>query len=511
MKNIIAFFSALFFIGALNAQNTPSFVKDSLDVYIQREMKNWDIPGAAVCIVKDGKIVAMKGYGVREKGKKEPVDENTLFIIASNTKAMTGTALAMLEAEGKCSLDDKVTKYLPDFKLKDPWVTSQLSLTDVLTHRIGMETFQGDFMYLDSDLDRKQIMHKMGLLTPVYGFRSKWGYCNAGFLLAGECIEKISGMSWEDFMRNRLFKPLGMTRTLALSKEILTAENKSAPHTLVNGKIEKIPYGEMDMLAPAGSVVSSVSDMSRWVIANLDSGRVQGKEIIPFKAIKRARKPESIVGNSRHPFNKSHYTLYGLGWMLEDYEGREIVSHTGGIHGFVTSVTLLPEENLGIIVLTNTDQNSFYQALKWEILDSYLNLPYRNYSNHSLQRTLKARAAEEKELANLSDSVRIFTAANKKLDYSGFTGKFVNEVYGNISITQQGKDLIMSFQHHPGLNAKLEVASKGKFIARFNNPVYGTTVMNYTADNGELKKFNLRVADFIEFTEYEFWRDAVNR
>lgn len=364
-QSIIKLLLIFLFINSNSAQQIPSFIADSLDIYVNRGLHNWQIPGAAVLIVKDGKVVLSKTYGVKELGTNDKVDENTLFMIGSNTKAFTGTALALLEEEGKLKLDDKVIKYLPDFKVKDEWVTNHLNLFDIVSHRMGFETFQGDFMYWTSDLTADEVIEKFGQLTPKYDFRTKYGYTNAGYAVAGKVIEKVSGLSWGDFIKEKIFKPLEMKRIVPLSVDFMQADNIAKPHTLVEGKMSVIPIQNIDNLAPCGSIGSSINELSHWLIAQLDSGKYNNQSVIPFSVIKKTRQPQTIQGRVRHPFNIGHFSLYGLGWGLMDYEGRELVMHTGGVNGFVTSVTLVPEEKLGIVVLTNTDQNAFFQSLKW--------------------------------------------------------------------------------------------------------------------------------------------------
>ncbi len=487
----------------------PSFVKDSLDIYVNRALTEWQIPGVAVCVVKNGKVVLMKGYGVKETGTADKVDENTLFMIGSNSKAFTGTALAMLDAEtlpagkaGKLSLDDKVQKWLPDFKLYDPWVTKEANIRDLLCHRLGFETFQGDFMYFDSDLTTAEVREKMGKLKPMYGFRSKWGYCNAAFMTAGEIIPKVTGQSWADFITERIFKPLGMNNSLALSKDIKTARNKCSPHTVVMNELKKIPYGNIDNLAPAGSISSSVSDMSHWMMMQLDNGMYNGKQVIPASAIAQTRMPHSILGNGGTLFNKGHFSLYGLGWLLEEYSGRKIVSHTGGVNGFVTSFTLLPEEKTGIIVLTNTDANNFYEALKWEIMDAYLGLPYRNYSN--VYRSYQW-ADEEKKMKEWKE-VRDSIAMNPKTDLplTFYAGDFVHNVYGKMNIKIESGNLIMRFEHHKGRYGTLEPLGGNRFFCTYNDPLYGMKKLEFTVSNKKVKSLTVKVADFVEFTPYEF-------
>ena len=480
----------------------PSFIKDSLDTYVNRALTEWKIPGVAVCVVKNGKVVLMKGYGVKEMGTTDKVDENTLFMIGSNTKAFTATALAMLDADKKLSLDDKVQKWLPDFKLYDPWVAKEAMIRDLLCHRLGFETFQGDFMYFDSDLLTAEVREKMAKLKPIYGFRSKWGYTNAAFMTAGEIIPKVTGKSWAQFITDSIFKPLGMNNSLALSKDIKTAANRCLPHTVVMNELRKIPYGNIDNLAPAGSISCSVNDMSHWMLMQLDNGKYNGKQIVPASAIGETRTPQSILGNGGTLYNKGHFSLYGLGWMLEEYSGRKIVSHTGGVNGFVTSFTMIPEEKTGIIVFTNTDANSFYEALKWEIMDACLGLPYRNYSK--VYRSYQWADEEEKmkDWKEVKDSI----AMNPKteLPLTGYAGDYVHNVYGKMNIKMENNKLIMRFEHHKGRYGTLEPLGGNRFFCTYSDPLYGMKKLEFTVANKKVKSLTVKVADFVEFTPYEF-------
>ena len=483
-------------------KNTPSFIKDSIDVYVERSLKTWKIPGVAVCIIKDGKVALMKGYGVKELNKQDKVDENTLFLIGSNTKAFTGTAMAMLENDKKCNLNDKVIKWIPGFTMKDPWVVKQLTLTDILCHRIGMETFQGDFMYWTSDLTSEEVIKKFGSLTPIYDFRTKWGYTNAGFAIAGECIKYISGNSWSDFVKKSILEPLDMMNTIALTNDINKQQNVASAHTMVSDSVFVIPFPNIDNLAPAASICSSVKDMSHWILCQLNNGKFEDKQVIPNAVIKKTRYPQSIVGRKRTPFNTSHYELYALGWELCDYEGKEIVSHTGGVNGFVTSVTLLPEINLGIVVLTNTDQNAFYEALKWEVIDAYLNLPYRNYSQLYYSYFKDNMDDETNQVKGWRDSTKM--NIKPPIDLEKYTGKYSNISYGTISIAKEKTKLIMTFEHHSKLKATLEYIGNNRFLSTYNDPCFGIKVITFKIENNKIKSFTLHVADFVEFTEYEF-------
>lgn len=486
------------------AQNDtlPAFVRDSLDIYVERALGEWKIPGVSVAIVKNGKVVFIKGYGVKELGSTDKVDANTLFMIGSNTKAFTATALALLEADKKLSLDDKVQRWLPSFRLYDPWVAKEANLRDLLCHRLGFETFQGDFMYFDSDLSKEEVFAKFAQLKPEHSFRSTWGYTNAAFGVAGEVIEKASGKSWDLFLKERIFDPLGMKDTRALSGDIKKSSNKATAHTLVNGVLTKIPYGNIDNIGPAGSISSSASDMTKWVLMQLNNGKLDNATVVPASAINQTRFPHSIIGNGGYLHNKGHFNLYGLGWFLEEYSGRKIVSHTGGVNGFVTSVTLIPEEKTGIIVLTNTDQNSFYEALKWEIMDAYLGNPYRNYSKSYLGFAGQQEKQEASFLKKKRDTINTNPAT--ALPLNAYTGTYRHSIYGTMEAKVENGKLVIRFEHHKGRYGTLEALGGNRFLCTYSDPLYGVKVLPFTVEGGKVKSITVTVADFVERTPYEF-------
>jgi len=483
--------------------NRTSFIKDSIDVYINRAMTNWRIPGVAVCIVKDNNIVLMKGYGVKELGIPEKVDENTLFMIGSNTKAFTATALAMLQEQKKLSLDDHVSKYLPWFKLENKDATNQLIIRDLLCHRIGFKTFQGDFTFYNSNLSRLQVMEKLGQMKATYPFRTKWGYTNSAFLTAGEIIPKVSGKSWEAFLKDNIFAPLGMTNTLALTADMPKSFNRTVAHTLVDERLSAVPYGQLDNMAPAMSISSSVNDMSKWVMAQLNNGKVGARQVIPENAILATRQPQDYVGSVRHVNGETNYELYGLGWFLQDYAGHRLVMHDGGVTGYVSSVTLVPQDHLGIIILTNTDENSFYEALRWEIMDAYFKLPYQNYSAKYLSAYKANALADQKTIKKLRDSVLMNLQPAQPTN--AYIGKYHNELYGDMIITQgEANGLEARFEHHPKMFVKMQPIGGNRFFATFSDPIYGKTVFPFTFQGGRITSVRVKVADFVEQDPYIF-------
>lgn len=505
------FFSALFifsFITLSFAQRADrsKFIKDSLDHYINKSLTNWRIPGAAVCIVKDNKVVMMDGYGIKELGQPGKVDINTLFMIGSNTKAFTATSLAILQTQGRLSLDDKVTKYLPKFKLENKPAGEMAVIRDLLCHRLGMKTFEGDFTFYNTNLTRDQIIEKLGEMKAAYPFRTKWGYTNSAFLTAGQIIPVVTGKPWETFVRENIFAPLGMINTLALTADINKSYNRTVAHTLIDGRLSPIPYAQLDGLAPAASICSSINDMSKWVLALLNDGKVGQRQIIPLAAIKATREPQDIVGEVHHPDGESGYELYGLGWFLEQYAGRDLVMHTGGVGGYVSSVTLVPQEHLGIIVLTNTDSNEFYEALKWEILDAYFKKPFRDYSEIYLDAFKAQQTKQDAEFKKLKDTV----AMNHPiaLPLSAYTGKYVNDFYGHLEVTTgEGNNLEIRFEHNPRMYALLQPLGGNRFFATFSDPIYGKAVFPFYVKDGKVTGLKVKVADFVERDPYEFRKE----
>ena len=506
MKKLLLLLAAgLLLTANLFAQNADrsKFISDSLQLYINKALTDWRIPGAAVCIVKDNKVVLMRGYGVKELGLTDKVDENTLFMIGSNTKAFTATALAMLQAQGKLSLDDKITKYIPSFALDNKPAGEMTTVRDLLCHRIGFMTFQGDFTFYNTDLTREQIIAKMALVKAKYPFRTTWGYTNSAFLTAGQVIPAVTSRSWEAYIKDNIFAPLGMGNTIALTKQMPTAFNRTAAHTLVDGRLSAIPYCQIDGLAPAGGISSSVNDLSKWVMCLLNDGKVGNKQIIPLSAIQATREPQDVVGTIGYLNGETEYQLYGLGWFLTSYAGHQIVMHTGGVNGYVSSVTLVPKEHLGIIVLTNTDQNEFFEAIKWDIMDAYFKMPYHNYNAFFLNRFKVNQDAEMALDKRRHDTIAMNHPAAMPL--SAYAGKYINELYGNMTVTVgDANDLDMRFEHYPTMYAHLQALGGNRFYVTFSDPELGKAVFPFTVKNGAVTNVRVKVADFVEYTPYDF-------
>lgn len=486
----------------------PAFIRQDIDQYIKTGLKQWQVPGLAIVIVKDGKVVYRKGFGVKDISKNDPVDENTLFFIASNSKLFTGTALAHLQYQQKLNLNDKITKYFPNYKLYDDLTTQQVTIRDMLTHRIGTKTFQGDFTFWNTSLSREQIMEKMRLLKPTGIFRQDYGYCNSCFLTAGQVIPKVTGgISWEQYVTDSIVKPLAMNGTHVLSNGIRTkVSNMAVPYTTsFTGKLNRVPDDNWDNLGPAASIVSNVNDLTNWLLMQLDSGRFEGKRILPWQVLQATRDVQIITGSRKSSVFPIHFRGYGLGLNIADYNGRQIYWHTGGAAGMVSNVCFVPEENLGIAILTNNDNQSFFEALRYQVLDAYLGVPFTNRS------TFYLKQFEPEEKATLDSMAAWQARAGKKsppLHMESYTGKYSNELYGNITMAKNGNEALeLSFEHHPGLTGRLNYLSGNEWLITFNNIEYGIFKVKLNELPDGKKTFELKVNDFVEYDTYLFTKN----
>ena len=486
-----------FFLIANFASAQSNFIKDSLDTYITREMKTWNLPGLAIAIVKDGKVLLAKGYGVIDINKKTPATENTVFQIASCSKAFTGTSLALLEHYGKLNLDDKVTKYLPYFKMSEEWRTNQITIRDVLSHRIGFGTFQSDFLNWNTVRPRKELIANMVNVVPKYGLREQYGYCNLGFLTAGEIIPAVSDTSWDDYLKFHYFIPLGMNNTHTRYSEFKSEANASKAYTLVNDKITELIPANVDNLGPAGSVVSSVNDMSKWIIMQLANGKYNGKQVVPALVIQKTRHSNTIVGDGAGKGN--NFETYGLGWFLKDEGGKKVVEHDGGANGFLSKTVLIPEENTGFVILTNSDAQYLFEALGKILIREITGQKYYDYSPYYFTGFSMNTKVENEKVEGWRKKVEGYKA--KPEDYKKLEGTYSNKVYGKITITPKDKFAEVSFEFHPQYIAKFQYTGTGTLLVEYNDPVLGVKEIKYNDTDASIE---IRVNDFVDMDAYLF-------
>lgn len=502
-KSLRISFILLFWVLAFTSHAQPTFIKDSLENYIQQGLKDWKIPGLAIVIIKDGKPVLMKGFGIKDIISQQPVDENTLFMIASNTKLFTGTALAQLEFNKKLSLDDKITKHIEGYKLYDEQTTELVTIRDMLSHRIGTKTFQGDFTFFDGNFSRREIMFGMRFLKPSGRFRQDYGYCNSCYLTAGQIIPVVTGKPWEVYVYDSIIMPLRMMNTHVLSAGISQMPNVAKPYTTsFTGQLNEVPYDTWDNLAPAASIVSNVTDLSHWLLMQLDSGKYNNNRIMPWQVLQKTRDVNIVLSSRKSSVYPVHFKGYGLGLNATDYNGKQVYWHTGGASGMVSNVCFVPEENLGIAILTNNDNQGFFELLRYQILDAYLGV---NYINRSKQQLPAFEKGEQESLQNI-DALKKRIKGNKpSLALTAYTGDYLNELYGKIVVSvKDNQQLFINFKSHNNLTATLDYLDNDEWLLQYNNILYGIFPIKFKLEKDKVISVDVKANDFIEYDAYTF-------
>jgi CubicO group peptidase (beta-lactamase class C family) len=438
---IISFMLLLFIVSfSAQAQDAPL---QGFDDYVNKAIKDWNVPGVAIAVIKDDKIVFAKGYGVREIGKPDKVDERTIFAIGSSSKAFTAATIAMLVDEGKLKWDDPATKYLPGFQVYDPVTTREMTVRDLLTHRVGLE--RGDQLWFATEYDRKDVLNRIRYLKPSSSLRSKFGYQNIMYLAAGEIVPSVAGKSWDDFVRERIFTPLGMTASSTSIGALAGANDVAAPHSKFDDKVTAIPYRKIDNIGPAGSINSNVIDMAQWVRLQLNNGTYEGKQLISPAAVKEMHAPQTIIrleGPMERLYPEAHFLSYGMGWFLSDYRGRKLVEHGGSIDGMRALVAMLPEEKLGVVILTNLSGTILSVPLSYRIFDAYLGAqPQRDWSAEMLK-TMNALLEQGKAAAAKQEAERV-KDTKPSLALEKYAGDYQNEMYGDTKLAMENGKLVL--------------------------------------------------------------------
>jgi CubicO group peptidase (beta-lactamase class C family) len=457
-----------------------------------------------LAVIKDGKVLLTKTYGAKEVGKPEKIDENTLFMIGSNTKAFTATSLCLLENEKKLTLDDKITRWIPYFKMNDSLAGNDARIRDMLCHRSGLETFQGDFTYWESNLSRKNVIERFGKCIPKYPFRTKFGYCNAAFVTAGEIIPATSGVSWENFIREKIFKPVGMNSAIALTSEIEPAQNKAFAHMIYDKKLTKIPFGIIDNLAAAGSIAASVKDMTKWILMQLDTGKVLGNQVIPKEVVMKTWEPQLIITTRKSGAFPSQFYNYGLGWFVRDYAGKRIITHDGGVNGFLSSTAFSPDGRIGFVILTNSSSANFQTSLHYQLLDALLGQPYKNLDNIFWKRNLEEVKAQD--LALQETKKKIANNPKPALMLKEYAGIYTHHVYGDIEVKFANDMLSLASPIHGKLSQKIAPMGNNDFWCTYSNIMNDANTMSFEVQNGKTTTMTLKFPDFIEFDPYIFTR-----
>lgn len=492
-----------------------------IDSIVTKTMRTFDVPGMAVAVIKDGKILHQNTYGIRSVKNKKPVNDNTLFGIASNTKAFTTAALGQLVEQKKLDWDTKVTDIIPEFQLFDGYVTREFTVRDLVTHRSGLGLGAGDLMVFPASntTTMQEMIHNLRFLKPVSSFRSKYDYDNLFYIVAGEIVARISGMSYDEYLKEHFFQPLGMNRSELEIAKIEADTNRIDGHAPV-GKDLEITTGTFTQIAtPAAGIYASISDMTKWVTALLQKGKFGPQlndSLFSVKTLNEMWTPQTIVRAPRGPYN-THFTAYGLGWFLSDVNGHFQVTHTGGLLGIVSQVTLLPEMNLGIIVLTNQQSGAAFTAITNSIKDAYFGIRDKDRIEEYNQRRLKMEQAEDSLLVQIEKDIRLQSRSKKAApDNGNFTGTYQDPWFGKVFITLQKDGLHFRAEKVTDLTGKMSFYKGTTFVVRWNDAsLKADAFVNFNLDTeGKAKGFLMSpvspLTDFsYDYQDLNFERVAV--
>jgi CubicO group peptidase (beta-lactamase class C family) len=441
----------------------------NFDAYIVQALKDFATPGLAIAVVKDGRVILAKGYGVKRLGDATPVDAHTLFQIASNTKAFTAAGLGILVDQGKLQWDDRVTQFIPDFQLSDPYVTREFTVRDMLTHRSGLGLGAGDLLWFHSNYSRHEVVQRIRAAKFVSGFRAVYAYDNVMYIAAGEIFPAVTGKSWETFIQEQILTPLGMTEATTGVEAVPAGTDAATPHgRAADGHVEIVPVDSVDATAPAGGINANVTDLAKWMIVQLDSGRMASGRLWTAARTKEMWAGQTILPIESQPGALAgltpNFAMYGLGWDLRDYRGHKVVSHSGGLAGMTSHTALVPSEKLGIVVLTNME-SALSDALCQRVIDAYLGAPPTDWarviSTFERQQDSAGRAAQQAQsAARAADS-------KPSLPIAKYAAHYRDALYGDATITEEAGHLVLRFSHSPAFTGDLEHWQYDTFVAHW--------------------------------------------
>ncbi len=468
-----------------------------LDAYVETAMKAWNVPGLGLAVVRNDSVIYAKGYGVRDIGRPDRVDERTTFAIGSSSKAFTAAAIAMLVDDKKVSLDASPSLYLSGFQLYDPYATRELTVRDLLSHRSGLA--RGELAWYGSGFDRDEIVRRVRFLAPSWSFRSRFGYQNIMYITAGQVVAKVSGRSWDDFVRDRIFIPLGMTSSTTTIRGLSTQPNLAIPHATVNDTVRAIAWRDIDNAGPAGSINSTPVDMAQWVRLQLGRGSYGGKSLISARMVDEMHQAHIVIrtdsaDRANNPY--SHLQAYGLGWFLQDHRGRLAVHHGGNVDGFTALVAMMPEERFGVVLLTNQNGSGLPGALMLRLFDLQLKAPLKDWAGDGFQR-LQAARTRAREAQQRAAKERV-ADTKPSLALSAYAGTYSDSLYGDVVVREDNGTLRLTFG--PIWKADLEHYHYDSFRARFDTPVLPPVPVTFRiGGNGKVESVVLDMAGTAEF------------
>src|SRR5487761_544546 len=464
-----------------------------LDRFIESAMQQWNVPGMAIGIVRGNRVVYLKGFGVRDIKTGQAVTPDTLFDIGSCTKAFTSASIAMLVDQGKMRWDDRVDEYVPFFHLRDPLADENVTIRDLLTHRTGMGGT--DLLWYGSPFSLEQIIRRVGYIKPTAGFRAVFQYQNVMYATAGYAVGEASGGTWESFVRQNIFEPLGMSGADFSAVDAQKAADHATPHLeQPNGTVNTIPWRNVDNIAPAGSINAGVRDMTKWIAMQLNDGVANGKRLISDKSMTEMHTPQIVVpagGEFQLFFPESMQLSYGTGWFIEDYRGHQIILHPGDIDGFASVVELIPEVQTGFVILANLDHTPVREGLAFHLIDQFLDLPAEDWIGHFADVAKGFAAAEEKQTAEEQEKQQANTHPSREL--AAYAGTYRNRAYGDAVVSLEGDHLALQFHT---LKAALTHFQYDTFVADLAGLGGKTRVTFYLNGDGDVTKLSAEGLNF---------------
>jgi CubicO group peptidase (beta-lactamase class C family) len=463
----------------------------NIDAYIEKAMSDWRIPGLSIAVVKDDKIIYAKGYGVRETGKPERVNEQTLFPVGSITKSFTAAGVGLLVDEKKMAWDDAVTKYLPDFQLYDPTLTQSVTMRDLLAHRTGLPRANGTLL---SSYNRSETLRRMRFLKPAAPLRSAFTYNNQMYLAAGLALEKVAQTSWEEFIKQRFFAPLKMTASNLSIAALKSEKNFAAPHAVIGDKVQILPFDDKDSIAPAGAVNSNAVELANWARLFLNNGKSEGKQILSPTAIRIMHGQQTVIpvgGLSQLLFPSTHLQGYGMGWFLRDYRGRKVIEHGGNTDGMTAQTGLLPEENLGVVIFSNMNDNPAPQAIMYRVFDSFLGDADKQVDISAEYLRLTAAGKAQMQVQEKEFAAKRQPDVKPTLPLEAYAGNYQNDLYGAAQISNRNGKLYLKFNDNA--QGELEHWEKDTFRIVWTNPFFleavGKPPITFQTENGRIVEF----------------------
>jgi CubicO group peptidase (beta-lactamase class C family) len=477
----------------------PAFEPAVIDAIVQDALKAWGAPGAAIVIVKGDEVIYAKGYGVKEAGGSQQVTPDTLFAIASTSKAFTTTAIAMLVDDGKLKWDDPVSKYVDFFHLEDPLADRNVTLRDLVTHRTGLS--RNDMLWLGSPWSREEIIRRIGYVKLTQPFRSTYQYQNIMFLTAGYAAGKASGGTWEEFTQKRIFDPLGMKGANFSSKDAEKAPDHATPHHKSGaGKPTQTAWRNIDNVGPAGSINSGVRDLGKWLRFQLGDGTFEGKRLLSTPRLNELHAPQMVIpldgSTGVASFTKAmnpdtNMMSYALGWVVQDYRNQLLVSHGGAIDGFRSQVALLPKQKYGMAILSNMGRTSLPEAVRNSVADALLGLPKKDWNAHYLGQLEKADAGDRKREQQVESKRKKDTKPS--LELKAYAGNYEEPAYGKVEIIILGDKLALRWS---SFQVSLDHWHFDTYMTRGDSLVHNKPVSFTLSADGDVEKLSFLDQEF---------------